>query len=293
MINAYFDDSGTHETSDVVVMAGIVGTEPEMQSLDAMWASHLEHPLDGLKPPIKRFHMTDCFKSDGEFAGWSRVETDYFCHQLRETIINSHVSAYGFACVRKEWEAEFTGEYKVIFGDPEGYAVRACFDRSINWARNRTFDPKMSFVFDDRPHRRRENEGVFYIYQQIKRPPQLVGISFMNSHKVRPLQAADLVAWEFYNHAVGVLKNGRTHKPRKEIMHLLENIEMYGQMTTAREIAEMKRSILEDEINDRPAREIFEVTRLMLSESPPDESQPRTLVRKKQCPQPTVSERPQ
>ena len=275
MINAYFDDSGTHASSDVVIMAGIVGTEPDLLSLDDMWAAHLERPLGGLKPPIKRFHMTDCYNSLGEFSGWSRVETDYFCHELREVIIKSHVGAYGFACVRKEWDAEMTDEYRLIFGDAEGYAVRACMHSTINWARNSSFDPHMYFVFDDRPERQKENEAVFKIYQQSPRPPQLVGISFMNSHKVRPLQAADLLAWEFYTHAKGVLLNGPKHKPRDAITHLLKNTEMYGQMTTPREISIMKASVLEQEKTDPVAREIFNSARILLSSAGEQPSQKR------------------
>jgi hypothetical protein len=32
-------------------------------------------------------------------------------------------------------------------------------------------------------------------------PPSLVGISFLTSHKIIPLQPADMVAWEFYQYA--------------------------------------------------------------------------------------------
>jgi hypothetical protein len=267
MINAYFDDSGTHADSGVVVMAGIVGTESEIQSLDDMWAPHLASPLDGMKPPIRRFHMYDCYHSLGEFAGWSRTETDYFCHQLREVIIKSHVSAYGFACVRKEWEALMVGEYRVILGDPEGYAMRACFHSAINWAHNCTFDPHMSFVFDDRPERRIENQAVFNLYQRIPRPPQLVGISFLSSYNVRPLQAADLVAWEFYTHAERILTHGKRHPARKEALHLLKNMNMYGQIATKEKIKEMKSSVLRKEQTDPIAREIFGQVRSMISSS--------------------------
>jgi hypothetical protein len=38
MITAYLDDSGTHgEASDIVLVAGIFGTEARMGSLDRNW----------------------------------------------------------------------------------------------------------------------------------------------------------------------------------------------------------------------------------------------------------------
>ena len=65
MLSAYFDDSGTHDQSQIVLLAGVFGTEAEMTSLEWLWRQELDRPIDGTKPPIKRFHMTDCQGSRG------------------------------------------------------------------------------------------------------------------------------------------------------------------------------------------------------------------------------------
>jgi hypothetical protein len=267
MIRAYFDDSGTHGSSGVVVMAGIVGTESEIDSLDALWAEHLAAPLFGKKPPLRRFHMVECEQSRGEFSGWSRTETDYFCHQLREVIIKSRVSGYGFACVRKDWDRLIQGEYRTIFGDPEGWAVRACMNSAINWASNSAFDPQMTFVFDDRPERERENRAVFDLFQKVPRSPELTGISFLNSYNVRALQAADMVAWEFYSHAERILQHGPKHPARKEVLHLLTNMTLYAQIATGEKIEQMKAKILEREKTEANIRGIFDSVRSLYAAS--------------------------
>src|SRR5580658_1304562 len=103
MLTAYFDDSGTHTRSDTVLVAGIFGTEWQLTSLERLWKPHIDNPLCGRKPKLSRFHATDCNGSHGEFTGWSRTETDYFCHQLRTAIIQSGVAAYGIAVSRRDW----------------------------------------------------------------------------------------------------------------------------------------------------------------------------------------------
>jgi hypothetical protein len=96
MLGAYFDDSGTHQDANVVLVAGVFGTEWQLRSLDQLWQRNISNPLCGRKPPVRRFHAFDCDNSMGEFAGWKRVQTDYFCHQLRNTIICSPLTGLQF-----------------------------------------------------------------------------------------------------------------------------------------------------------------------------------------------------
>jgi len=58
--------------------------------------------------------MVDCQRSQGEFAGWTRTETDYFCHQLGAVIIDSGVAGYGFASSRKDWDDLIVGDARAV-----------------------------------------------------------------------------------------------------------------------------------------------------------------------------------
>jgi hypothetical protein len=53
MLTGYFDDSGTHSNSEIVVMAGFVGTGEQWQKFEKTWADKLSKPLPD-KPPLKR-----------------------------------------------------------------------------------------------------------------------------------------------------------------------------------------------------------------------------------------------
>jgi hypothetical protein len=240
MISAYFDDSGTHGTSDIVSVSGLLGTEGRLRGLDCGWKRHLDHPLDGTKPPLKRFHMYECQNSLGEFSGWSRTETDYFCHQLRQTIIDSGVSAYGAACSRKDWDELVSGDLRAILGTAEGFSIRNCFIRAVAWAQRNTFDPKMTFIFDRRPDSvKRDADAVFDAFKRETQEPTLVGISFLSSYDVCPLQAADLLAWEFYQYANGFLQDGLDPPQRKEFAHLTKNMAFAAQFASRKSIEDI------------------------------------------------------
>jgi hypothetical protein len=236
MLQAFFDDTGTHDgskwgPSKIVAVAGIFGTEGDLRGLESEWRKHLDRPLCGNKPRLKRFHMVDCQRSVGEFTGWSRTETNYFCHQLGTAIIESGVAGYGFASSRKDWDDLITGDARDVLGDSEGNCVRNCFIKAAAWAQHSTFDPHMSFVFDDRPHRQRENKVVYDVFKrQTMPPPELVGIFFATSHKILPLQAADLVAWEFYQHANDVLEIGFHPAKRAQFRRLVSNMRFEAQI---------------------------------------------------------------
>ncbi|MGA2312025.1 MAG: DUF3800 domain-containing protein [Xanthobacteraceae bacterium] len=255
MLRAFFDDSGTHEggrwePSKVVAVGGIFGTEGELRGLEAEWQKHLDRPLCGSKPKLSRFHMTECQASDGEFTGWTRTETDYFCHQLGTVIIDSGVSAYGMACFRKDWDDLITGDARAVLGDAEGNCVRNCFLKAATWAQMYTFDPEMIFFIDDRPHRQRENRLVFNVFQtQSMPPPELVGLSFVTSHKLLPLQAADLIAWEFYRYAKDTLESGKLQLPKRQQFHRLRQAIAVFDLQIARRESIQK---IADDAGNRP-----------------------------------------
>ena len=222
MLGAYFDDSGTHDGSQIVVVAGIMGTEFELASLEGLWREQLGRPLGGLKQPIAEFHAYDCYESKGEFTGWKRTETDFFRRELREAIIKSHVSAYGCAYFKKDWDAIITGDLRDLLGTAEGNAVRNCFVRALRWANMNTFDPDITFVFDDSNdlERKRDIYACYDAFRRHTKGKHLSGIAFLSSRKVLPLQAADLFAWEFNRNAHEILEKGIHTASTPEYLHL-------------------------------------------------------------------------
>jgi hypothetical protein len=249
MLTAYFDDSGTHAGSNIVLVAGILGTEWQLRSLERLWRKHIDKPLDGAKPRLRRYHATDCFNSTNEFSGWSRTETDYFSHELQTAIIESGVSAYGIGVQRNDWDEIVSGELRGFLGDAEGYAITQCYVKTLQWSRENTFDPEITFVFDNRPSEiQRRAKTIGDAFARHSENPRVAACEFFSSYDVCALQAADLFAWEVYQHATEIFAAGVMQPPRREALRRLEaNIELTTQLATRRAIHQIA-----DYISEQP-----------------------------------------
>src|SRR6266436_6070961 len=66
MFSVYFDESGTHRASPVVVVAGWVSTDIQWRAFSTSWQKILR--VAGLTPPV--FHMTDFESRRPPFSDW-------------------------------------------------------------------------------------------------------------------------------------------------------------------------------------------------------------------------------
>ena len=214
MVRAYFDDSGTHGGSDVVVMGGLIGTEVQWAGFEQQWRARLAEPLPG-KPPLRRFHMTDCHNRRDEFKDYSEAERDAVIHGFRQVIIESGVYGNAAAVSRADWDRIVAPTPMLLwFGDADGFCFRDCVGRLVSHFRHHPPpDGDLSFVLDDRPHRTAFHEFLYAQYQPLvlltQSPLRLSEkLGFASSEQCMPLQGADMWAWENHYHARDWLKRG-------------------------------------------------------------------------------------
>lgn len=84
---AYFDESGTHESSPVVIVAGAIAEDVSWNALCYSWNAVLK------EYGVKRFHATDLNARRGEFSGWSDEKRNEFYGKLVE-IMRIHLTIF-------------------------------------------------------------------------------------------------------------------------------------------------------------------------------------------------------
>jgi len=209
MLTAYFDDTGTHKEAPVIGFGGLIGNEEQWYLFTGSWLEKLKSPLSG-KPPLRRFHMTDCMARQEEFRDYSVPERDAVIHDFRQLIIASGVWGYAVGVARRDWD-ELVKPSPVSgwFGDPEAFCFRDCVGKMCTFVSEISrVDKELSLVFDDRPHRTEINEyiyGQYQAYKPLRGNTNLLGLSFLNSTNFVALQGADMFAWEFFAHAKQLL----------------------------------------------------------------------------------------
>jgi hypothetical protein len=257
MLTAYFDDSGTHDSSEVVLWSGVLGNEHQWGFFSDLWVRKLRDPSPG-KCPLNRFHMTDCQNSDKEFAGWSRTATDFLVHELGQIIIKAGLWSWCSAVSRKDWDELVTEEdLRTAWGDAEKHCIMGCFSKGTQWAQANSYG-EMAFVFDDRPHRNAQVKKMFDIYRRFhaaqRAAPALASITFATAARFPPLQAADLLAWEQYQFARSILKNSASTTPqRPQFASLMKHGRIFLRLADR---AEIKRMLSSEYANPEKVAEI-------------------------------------
>jgi Protein of unknown function (DUF3800) len=211
MLSVYVDDSGTHSTSGVVLLAGLMAYPNQWDMFSELWIKKLGNPSPG-KESLQRFHMVECQDARGEFAGWNRIATDFLVQELVQIFKKTMIRGQVIAILRKDYDELVVGQMRRAWGDAEGLCLRMLYMRIIKAASSQFSSADVAFIFDNRPDRQRENEIIFSMFQRFHErefiTPLPVAISFASSYKVVPLQMADLIAWELYQHSRRIFEAG-------------------------------------------------------------------------------------
>jgi hypothetical protein len=200
MLEAYFDDSGTHDESPIVVVGGLLGTTEQWMYLDDHWRPLLDAPLEG-KPKLKQFHLSHCAALDGEFSGYKRPESDHLRWKFRKIIVDAGLRSISYGIQTAAWNRHVKGKYrKLLGGSAEAFCVAACVRAAFQEAAKKRQDI-VSVTFDqgrNTPQLAEWADKAFGSFIEDMGDMVALGPNFWPVSSVTALQAADTIATETY-----------------------------------------------------------------------------------------------
>jgi hypothetical protein len=220
VLGAFFDDSGTHPTSPVVAIGGLLGTEAQWDAFAPRWDALVNEPLPG-KPPIKKFGLSKLRGGYEQFRDYGREERDQINARFKQIILDVGLVTLAAAVDRQAWNELITGTLEDEFGKPEEYCFVKCVDSVLSTIRLRKPHEKVHFFFDRQLRHQFQQWADLYLAQSDKYP-EIDGISFAPVTDVVALQGADLIATETYQFAQAWLKdreNPRAHPQFQDFIY--------------------------------------------------------------------------
>ena len=206
LLTAYLDESGTHDTSPISIMAGYLGTAEQWGALDAEWMALLQ------RAGVWHVHAVDLFKRTRTFKGWPAEKVNAFAVQL-DGVIARHLQL-GFSVIVRD------NDYRTIYAEgPKprrsrldskyGVCFRAClaFVPSFIAAELRLAsegqsarETTINFVLEEGHRNLGDARRLFELFKADALPEwhHLVGIFDVSKKNSPGAQAADFLAYCVY-----------------------------------------------------------------------------------------------
>lgn len=219
MMQAYFDESGTHHGSPVVCVAGYLFSEQQALHIDREWAEALRDF------GISHFHAVDCAHGKKEFSLLTKQRSTDLLVRLIGII--KRRAEFGVAVTVSETDF---GQLDApgVWGAGGPYVICAAqvLSAVVAWADKFQYRGKISYFFE-RGHRHQEITNR--VIRQFSASPNLESAlrywshTFEQKKTIRPLQAADLLAYEWTKELIRINVPQNTRRPmRRSLESLLD-----------------------------------------------------------------------
>ena len=215
MIEAYFDESGSHEGSPILCVAGFIIEADAAREMEARWQTM----LDTYRLPF--FHMVDCAHGVEPFDILSRDER-IAAEKEAISIIRNKIT-YGIAVTVNPVEFEHTVPKSAELGSAYSLCAHMCLTAVRGWATKFNYPGNIAYVFEAGHASQSEANAIMiriFDLPHLRADHRYVSHTFGDKRVVLPLQAADVIAWQWFTERKRVL--GRTRSmPRLDYQELM------------------------------------------------------------------------
>jgi hypothetical protein len=208
MFTAYFDDSGTDRNSDIAIAACYVSTKRGWDGFvdewdRARWEESFTcfHMADFIAPPERKFKP---------WCDWDNRKKDHVYTRLTKIINENKMVGIAVAIPKAVWDAVPERIHRHYGREHYTFAVRMCLNRILRWRADSMIKLPVRYIFDWEMHNTQKREEISRIFELIGKSqnqevagllglePQ--GYGFEHKEEFKPLQAADILAWQMRSH---------------------------------------------------------------------------------------------
>src|SRR5579872_1015046 len=218
----YGDESGAHGQGPFV-LSGYVANDDVWEDFENKWEAVLR-----CTPTIEYFHMRECFKLEGQFAGWSRRDADKKMHALidvlRPFLKAKTVTEFTSIVEWSMFNNVVVGPFREVYHRPYFFALEAIMAELARWFRQRSIEEPVWFFMDDQIPLVEMDAAKQFYYAKATVDDYFVkyyeGLNFRDDKLCYELQAADLLAWQRHRRELNLAEDQR--KPRPEFERLIK-----------------------------------------------------------------------
>ncbi|WP_168196025.1 DUF3800 domain-containing protein [Novosphingobium sp. EMRT-2] len=213
---AYVDESGTHDGSPMLTVAGYMFKREQARRFSRDWEKVLS------KHGLPFAHQTDCATGNGHYKAMCKDERITVQSALIEHIKRRTIFGFGVSVDPRAY-TEIVG---IENNAPSAYtfALQGCFTIIRRWVERTNFAGYIAYVFE--AGHASEAEAARYIRDALlksdsaKQKHRYVSHNFIDKRFALPLQAADMLAWQYHHYLARRIEKGITN-PRADFSALI------------------------------------------------------------------------
>ena len=213
MLDAYVDESGTHDASAVVAVAAYLSTPDRWLKFEADWKAALAEKR------LNVFHMNKFSNRAKPFDSWSDNERASFLNRLIEIINANVIMSNGILISRARFNSLLSSRVRAHYGI-YGVAIYFLIMDIARGLEPTEKDVWVSYVLEDGAVGKGEITGVITSIigdVELCREYRLKSLRFESKKCLMPLQAADILAYELYKHYLRTGGRANMHYPLREL----------------------------------------------------------------------------
>jgi hypothetical protein len=208
---AYFDESGSHSGSEVLCVAGYVFRKNQAIKLGHEWRKVLRWKK------LPYFHMVDCAHGNGPFANLTKDERIAVETRLIEIIKRHAIQGISVTVDPLEY-ASFPGKLPTkpgLYDNAYAFCAQAVMAGISAFIETNPIVGQMAYFFEAGHQSAPQADEIMramFVLPKHKHDFRYVGHAFVEKQHSPQIQAADLLAWQWYTDR----RHQREGRPRRK-----------------------------------------------------------------------------